>query len=181
MYYLYYNNPEKQVEITSETRNGRGLEMLETNASLESLVARSTMYTKMYKCELVNECAEEVNKRTLNQIVNRNFRRGPRTKETKRKISIGVSGKSNGRFGAVDPAHIRLSKSVKLKFYYKYNVHGKKGYKDSDETKKKKSLNNCNKGGWFWIHNRQTGEEKRCYGEIPENFYRGRLHDYLNG
>ena len=39
MYYLYYNNPEKQVEITSETRNGRGLEMLETNASLESLVA----------------------------------------------------------------------------------------------------------------------------------------------
>ena len=134
----------------------------------------------MYKCELVNECAEEVNKRTLNQIVNRNFRRGPHTEETKRKISIGVSGESNGRYGAVDPAHIRLSKSEKLKFYYKYNVHGKKGYKDSDETKKKKSLNNCNKGGWFWIHNRQTGEEKRCYGEIPENFYRGRLHDYLN-
>lgn len=181
MYYLYYNNPEKQVEITSETRNGRGLEMLETNASLESLVARSAMYTKMYKCELVNECAEEVNKRTLNQIVNRNFRRGPHTEETKRKISKGVSGRNNGRYGAIDPAHIRLSKSEKLKFYYKYNVHGKKGYKDSDETKKKKSLNNCNKGGWFWIHNRSTREEKRCYGEIPEDFHRGRLHDYLNG
>ena len=180
MYYLYYNNPAKQVEITSETKNERGLEMLETNASLESLVARSAMYTKMYRCELVNECADEVNKRTLNKIVNKNFRRGPHSEETKQKIAEGVSGEKNGRYGAVDTKHIRLSKSEKLKFYYQYNVHGKKGYKDSEETKKLKSKNNCNKGGWFWIHNRSTGEEKRCYGEIPENFIRGRLYNYLN-
>ena len=180
MYYLYYNNIAKQVEITSENRTARGLEMLETNASLESLVPRSAMYTKMYRCELVNECGDEVNKRTLNQIVNRNFRRGPHSEETREKISKSVSGVNNGRYGAVDPDHIRYSKSEKLKFYYKYNVHGKKGYKDSQETRKKKSVNNCNKGGWFWIHNRSTGEERRCYGEIPENFRRGRLHAHFN-
>jgi len=179
MYYLYYNNLVKNLIVTSEKRNERGLELLETNQMLESLVARSNMYVKTYKCEVVNECENETNKNVVTKILNRSYRRGPHSKETKRKISEGVSGEKNGRYGVVDPEHIRLSKSEKLKFYYQYNVHGKKGYKDSEETKRLKSVNNSNKGGWFWIHNRSTGEEKRCYGEIPEGFRKGRLYNYL--
>ena len=179
MYYLYYNNLVKNLIVTSEKRNERGLELLETNQLLESLVARSAMYVKTYKCEVINECESEVNKRVLNNVVNKSFKRGPHSEETRQKIAAGVSGEKNGRYGVVDPKHIRLSKSEKLKFYYQFNVHGKKGYKDSQETRKQKSINNNNKGGWFWIHNRQTGEEKRCYGDIPDGFRRGRLYNYL--
>lgn len=175
MYFLYYNNNEKHIKITSEFSNQRSLEMLESNASLESLVVRSSMYAKNYRCDVINECLDDVNKLRLNKIKNKNAQRRTHTEETKIKISKGVTGQRNGRYGIVDPKHIRLSKSEKLKFHYKYNVHGKLGYKDSNATKDLKSLNNCNKGNWFWIHNRMTGQEKRCYGEIPEGFRRGRL------
>lgn len=178
MYYLYHNSIDKHIEIADEKPVGRGLEILETNQSLESLVVRSEMYKKTYKCELINKCVDKVNKMAINQIKNKNVKRRL-SDETKRKISEGVTGERNGRYGAVDPEHIRKSKSEKLKFYYKYNVHGKKDYKDSEETRRKKSENNCNKGGWFWICNRATDEERRCFGEIPEGFRRGRLHNYL--
>ena len=178
MYYLFHNSIDRQVEIADIKPVGRGLELLETNQSVEALVVRSEMYKKTYRCELVNHCVDDVNKRTINTIRNKNIKRRL-SDETKQKISKGVTGERNGRYGAVDPEHIRLSKSEKLKFYYKYNVHGKKNYKDSDETRRKKSENNCNKGGWFWICNRSTGEEKRCFGEIPEGFRKGRLRNYL--
>jgi predicted transcriptional regulator with HTH domain len=174
MYYLYYDNTEKHLIIVSEKRNARGLELLETNHTIESIFVRTDAYKKIYKCDVVNEC--QVDNRVVSRIRRKNvkFRH---TEETKKKISKSVSGKVNGRYGAVDPEHIRLSKSEKLKFYYKYNIHGKKGYVDSEETRKQKSINNNNKGGWFWIHNRTTGEEKRCYGDIPEGFRRGRLYN----
>jgi hypothetical protein len=179
MYYLYYNRLQKQVEITSLHKTGKGIEILDTNGSLESLVSRSVMYTKMYRCELVNECAKLVDTRKLNQIVKRNFRRGPHSKEVRKKIALGVSGDKNGRYRVEDPKHVRESKSKKLKFYYKYHVHGKANYKDSEQTRKMKSINNCNKGGWFWIHNRQSGEERRCFDNVPEGFQKGRLYNYL--
>ncbi len=179
MYYLYYNKPEKRVEITASNKTGRGIEVLDTNGSLEALVARSAMYCRIYRCELVNECAAAVDKRVLNTIMKRKFKRGPRPQQVKQKISEGVSGEKNGRYGAVDSKHVRMSKSEKLKFYYKYHVHGKSNYKDSEQTRKMKSINNCNKGGWFWIHNRQSGEERRCFEHIPEGFEKGRLYNYL--
>jgi hypothetical protein len=179
MYYLYYNKQEKQVEITSFSKTGRGIEILDTNGSLESLIARSTMYMRIYRCELVNYCADEVNKRKLTGIIKRKFRRGPPSEYVRKKISEAVSGERNGRYGVVDSKHVRRSKSEKLKFYYKYHVHGKSNYKDSEQTRKLKSINNCNKGGWFWIHNRQSGEERRCFHDVPEGFERGRLYNYL--
>ena len=179
MYYLYYNSAENNVYLTSDKHSGRGIELLEANQLLESLVVRSSMYTKMYRCELVNHCSSDVDKRTVTRIRNKNVKRARHSEETKKKISDSVSGERNGRHGVVDPDHIRLSKSEKLKFYYQYNVHGKKGYKDSKETRELKSKNNCNKGGWFWIHNRTTGEERRCTGEIPQGFRKGRFHNYF--
>lgn len=178
MFYLYYNNISKNLVLTQEKHSGRGFELLETNHTLESLVARSEMYIRTYKCEIINECEEQVNKRYVTKIKKKNRKKQRFSEETRQKISEGVSGEKNGRYGVLDSQTIRRAKSEKLKFYYKYHVHGKKNYKDSDETRKLKSINNCNKGGWFWIHNRQTGEEKRCFGEIPEGFRKGRFHAF---
>jgi hypothetical protein len=178
MFFLYYNQREKQLILTDIKSNERGLELLETNQSVESLVVRSAMYIKTYRCELDNRVEQQVNKRVVNKIKNKNAEKFRHTEESKQKISEGVSGENNGRYGVVDPNHIKMSKSEKLKFYYKYNVHGKKGYKDSEKTRKQKSLNNCNKGGWIWICNRSTGEERRCKGDIPEGWTRGRLHNH---
>ena len=180
MFYLYYNNFDKIIEITPEKRAGRGLDLLETNQLLESLIVRSDMYAKTYKCEVVNSCEDKVNKMMINKITNKNVKRKPVSEETRRKISAAVTGKRNGRYGVKDPEHIRRSKSIKLKQHYKYNVHGKKGYVDSEETRRLKSINNNNKGGWFWIHNHQIQEERRCYGEIPEGFRKGRLYNYFD-
>lgn len=180
MYYLYYNKLDNQVQITSYSKTGRGIEVLDTSGSLEALVARCPMYSRIYRCDIVNECAAAVDKKVLNAIIKRKFRRVARSEHVRKKISEGVSGEKNGRYGAVDSKHVRMSKSEKLRFYYKYHVHGKLDYKDSEQTKKMKSINNCNKGGWFWIHNRQSGEEKRCFDHIPEGFHKGRLFNYLH-
>ena len=181
MFFLYYNQRQKQLIITDLKANERDLELLETNQSVESLVVRSAMYVKTYQCEVINRVEQHVNKRVVNKIKNKNAPRYKHTEESKKKISERVSGENNGRYGVVDPEHIKMSKSEKLKFYYQYNVHGKSGYKDSDETKKQKSLNNCNKGGWVWICNRSLGEEKRCKGDIPHGWVRGRIQDHSAG
>jgi len=175
MFYLYYNNISKNLVLTQEKHSERGFELLEANHTLESLVARSETYIRTYKCEIINECEEHVDKRYVVKIKKKNRKKRKLTEEVRRKISKGVSGDKNGRYGVLDSQTVRRAKSEKLKFYYKYHVHGKKNYKDSEETRKQKSINNNNRGGWFWIHNRTTGEEKRCYGEIPEGFRRVRL------
>lgn len=179
MFYLYYNNLEKKLFLVDEKYVGKGIELLETNASLEALVLRSHMYEKQYGCKAEQKVEQKVSHFKLHQYKNR---KGPKkrvSEKTRERLSRILSGEFNGRWKAIDPPHIRESKSRKLKEYYKFNIHGKSGYKDSDETRRKKSLNNCNKGGWVWICNYFTKEEKRWYEDtIPPGWRRGRLYGF---
>jgi hypothetical protein len=179
MFFLYYSKQKSLLFIQETRENTKNLELLETNGSLEKLVLRAEMYQKQYKCEVEHKLSIKPDGRKVNRIRNKNNPRYKHSEETKQRISDNLKGDKNPRFGVVDPSHIRLAKSEKLKLHYQFNVHARTGVKDSDETKLLKSVNNNNKGGWFWVFNPFTKEEKRCYGDIPEGFRRGRLHNYV--
>lgn len=179
MYFLYYDNNEKQLILSDAMQNTRSLELLETNGVLEKLIIRSDMYKKQYRCELNNQVDIKPDTRTINKIKNRNKPRQRMSLETRRRMSESKIGANNNMWGIPNTPRAKASKSAKLKQHYKYHVHGKEGYKDSEQTRRMKSVNNNNKGGWFWICNAFTKEEKRCYGEIPQGWRRGRLHNYI--
>ena len=177
MYFLYYNSLEKKLELTGTVKTGKGLELLESNSVLEKLLFRTEMYEKQYKCGLDNQVDEKPN----HWVTKRIKRSAPirRSKETRLKMSKATSGEGNSQYGKPRPEHVKDTVSKKLKEHYKYNKHHREGVSDSEETRIKKSINNNNKGGWFWICNAFTKEEKRCYGEIPIGWRRGRLHNYI--
>ena len=85
MFFLYYNQRQKQLIITDLKANERDLELLETNQSVESLVVRSAMYVKTYQCEVINRVEQHVNKRVVNKIKNKNAPRYKHTKNLRRK------------------------------------------------------------------------------------------------
>lgn len=177
MYYLYYNSSEKVLILTESMQNDRYLELLESNAVLEKLLLRADMYKKQYRCELDNQAEAKPN----HWVTKRIERSAPirRSAETRRKMSEATKGEGNSQYGKPRPDHVKEILSKKLKEHYKYHKHHREGTKDSEETKRLKSVNNNNKGGWFWICNAFTKEEKRCYGEIPPGWRRGRLHNYI--
>ena len=177
MFYLYYNSNENQLILDESMQNSRNLELLESNSVLEKLLIRAEMYKKQYKCELYNRSEAKPN----HWVTKRIERKGPvrRSEETRRKMSEATSGEGNSQYGKPRPDHVKETVSKKLKEHYKYHKHHREGVTDSEETKLLKSVNNNNKGGWIWICNAFTKEEKRCYGEIPTGWRRGRLHNYI--
>lgn len=177
MFYLYFNSKEKLLTLTETMLNERYLELLESNTVLEKLLIRSEMYKKQYKCELDNQSDTKPN----HWVTKRIERKGPirRSAETRQKMSLATSGEKNSQYGKPRPDHVKDTVSKKLKEHYKYHKHHREGVTDTEETKLLKSINNNNKGGWFWICNAFTKEEKRCYGEIPTGWRRGRLHNYI--
>jgi hypothetical protein len=179
MYFLYYENTEKHLILTESMQNARSLELLESNPVLEKLIVRIEMYKKQYRCEVVNEVETKPDTRTVNKIKNINKPRERRSAETRQRMSEARSGEGNSQWGVPNTPEMKAAKSAKLKEHYKYHVHGKEGYRDSEETRRMKSINNNNKGGWFWICNAFTKEERRCYGEVPTGWRRGRLHNYI--
>ena len=178
MHFLYYNSSENLLILEESMQNSRNLELLESNSVLEKLLIRAEMYKKQYKCELDNRSEVRPN----HWVTKRIERSGPirRSEETRRKMSEAASGQGNSQYGKPRPDHVKETVSKKLKERYKYHKHHREGVVDSEETRIKKSLNNNNKGGWFWICNAFTKEEKRCYGEIPAGWRRGRLHNYIS-
>ena len=178
MHFLYYNSSENLLILEESMQNSRNLELLESNSVLEKLLIRAEMYKKQYKCELDNRSEVRPN----HWVTKRIERSGPirRSEETRRKMSEAASGQGNSQYGKPRPDHVKETVSKKLKERYKYHKHHREGVVDSEETRIKKSLNNNNKGGWFWICNAFTKEEKRCYGEIPTGWRRGRLHNYIS-
>ena len=179
MYFLYYNSSEKTLILTEKIEKARGLELLESNTVLEKLIVRCDMYKKQYRCELDNQVEVKPDTRTVNKIKNINKPRERKSLETRMKMSESKIGSNNNMWGIPNTERAKASKSAKLKQHYKYHVHGKEGYRDSEKTRRMKSINNNNKGGWFWICNAFTKEEKRCYGEIPPGWRRGRLRNYI--
>lgn len=180
MYFLYYDSSEKSLILTETIQNARSLELLESNGVLEKLIVRADMYKKQYRCELDNQVDVKPDTRTVNKIKNINKPREKKSAETRRKMSEAKQGELNNRYGIPNSEEAKASKSAKLKYHYQYHVHGKEGYKDSKETRRMKSVNNNNKGGWFWICNHFTKEERRCTGEIPTGWRRGRLRNYIH-
>jgi len=178
MYFLYYDHSEKLLILTETIQNTRSLELLETNAVLEKLIVRSEMYKRQYRCELINNVDVKPNKRTIRKIQNIPGPRERKSDETRRRMSEARKGEGNSQWGVPNPPEIKARKSAKLKEHYKYHVHGKEGYRDSEETRRMKSVNNNNKGGWFWICNHFTKEERRCTGDVPTGWRRGRLRNY---
>lgn len=179
MYFLYYSKEKTRLFIQEHRENSKKLELLESNGSLEKLVLRAEMYQKQYKCDVEHILSVKPDTRKVNRIRNKNAPRYKHSEETRQQMSDNMKGDKNPRYGQVDPSHLRLAKSQKLKLHYQFNVHARSGMKDSEETKHLKSVNNNNKGGWFWIFNPITKSEKRSYGEIPEGYRRGRLHNYV--
>lgn len=179
MYFLYYDNNEKKLVLSETMQNTRYLELLESNGVLEKLIIRSEMYMKQYRCELENQVESKPDIRTINKIKNKNKPRMRKSLETRMRMTESKKGENNNRYGIPNSEKAKKSKSAKLKQHYKYHVHGKDGYKDSEQTRKMKSVNNNNRGGWFWICNAFTKEERRCYGEIPTGWRKGRLRNYI--
>lgn len=178
MYFLYYEHHQKHLILTESMQNDRSLELLESNPVLEKLIVRSDMYKRQYQCELENKVDTKPDKRTIRKIQNIPGPRERKSEETRRRMSEARSGEGNSQWGVPNTPEMKAAKSAKLKEYYKYHVHGKEGYRDSKETRQMKSVNNNNKGGWFWICNHFTKEERRCYGEVPVGWRRGRLRNY---
>lgn len=178
MYFLYYNSIEKILILTETVENSRDLELLESNAVIEKLLLRSEMYKKQYNCDVQNRSEAKPN----HWVTKRIERRSPirRSEETRKKMSEATKGAGNSQWGKPRPDHVKRIVSKKLKEHYKYHKHHREGTKDTEETRHLKSINNNNKGGWFWICNAFTKEEKRCYGEIPPGWRRGRLHNYID-
>lgn len=177
MYFLYYNSSDNQLILEKSVQNLRNFQLLESNAVVEKLLIRAEMYKKQYKCELDNRSKVKPN----HWITKRIERKGPirRSDETRRKMSEATSGEGNSQYGKPRPDEVKKILSKKLKEHYKYHKHHREGVFDSEETKLKKSINNNNKGGWIWICNPFTKEEKRCYEEVPVGWRKGRLHNYI--
>ena len=177
MFFLYYDNTNKQLILTESVQNIRSLELLESNAVLEKLLLRADMYKKQYNCELDNRVDVKPN----HWVTKRIERKGPlrKSEETRRRMSEATKGEGNSQWGKPRPDSVKNTISTKLKDHYKYHKHPREGFKDTEGTKLLKSINNNNKGGWFWICNAFTKEEKRCYGEIPPGWRRGRLRNYI--
>ena len=180
MFYLYYDRLEKRLLLVNEVLNDRHLEMLESNGVLEKLIVRSDMYIRQYKCSLDNKVETVPDKKTIRRIRNLPKPRQRKSALTRRRMSEAKMGEKNGMWGKPNTPEMKESKSKKLKKHYSIHKHGKEGYKDSHETRIMKSINNCNKGGWFWICNHFTKEERRCFGEIPVGWRRGRLRNYIH-
>jgi hypothetical protein len=156
MFYLYYDNTEKQLILDESVQNARSLELLESNAVLEKLLLRADMYKKQYRCELYNRAEAKPN----HWVTKRIERKAPirRSAETRRKMSEATKGAGNSQYGKPKSEKFKKEQSAKLKEHYKYHKHHREGVKDTEETKLLKSINNNNKGGWFWICNAFTKE-----------------------
>ena len=178
MYFLYYDRAEKYLILQKTIQNTRSLELLETSPILEKLIVRSDMYKRQYRCELNNLVDKVPSNRIINKIKNVNMPRRRISLETRRKMSESKIGRNNNRYGIPNSEKVKASKSAKLIYHYQYHIHGKTGYKDSDQTRREKSVNNNNKGGWFWICNHFTKEEKRNTGDTPVGWRKGRLRNY---
>lgn len=179
MYFLYYDNNQKKLVLSETIQNARNLELLESNSVFEKLILRSEMYKKQYHCEVDIQVEAKPSIRAINKIKNKNNPQIRKSIETRKRMSKSKMGANNNRYGIPNSEEAKKSKSIKLKQHYKHHMHGKEGYKDSEQTRKMKSINNNNKGGWFWICNAFTKEERRCYGEIPVGWRKGRLRNYI--
>lgn len=181
MIFLYYDRSIRTLVLHPEKVNNKTLELLESNNTLESLLVRVDQYKKIYKCEVINYVEQKADGHLINKIKKKGVSR-KLSQETIEKIRAKSYGENNGRFGASDPPHIRESKSKKLKEYYKVHVHGKKGYKDSDETRRMKSINNINKGNWYWAYDPVTLIHKRVPNDqpLPQGFKKGRNPAYTS-
>jgi len=181
MIFLYYDRSKRTLVLHPEKVNDKTLELLESNNTLESLMVRIDQYKRIYKCDVVNYVDQKVDGSLIYRIKNKGVRK-KLSPETIEKIRAKSYGENNGRYGVSDPPHIRESKSRKLKEYYSIHVHGKKGYKDSDETRRMKSVNNINKGNWYWAYDPLTNVHKRIPNDqpMPDGYKKGRNPAYTS-